>query len=168
MPSKSFELEPAESLVVATDGVPGQRQFFLRAQGGGQTVTLACEKAQVQALVGRIKELLESQGLEAGLEKPNPRPPGDPGPLEPEWSIGELGLGYHESRKMYVVVAREDTQDPEPAVARFWAGADQVRHFARHAQSVLSAGRPTCSHCGLPVDPAGHPCPAANGSRPIF
>ena len=25
-----------------------------------------------------------------------------------------------------------------------------------------------CNRCGLPIDPAGHPCPAANGSRPIF
>ncbi|MSY75448.1 MAG: DUF3090 family protein, partial [Actinobacteria bacterium] len=30
---------------------------------------------------------------------------------------------------------------------------------------VVSAGRPACPFCSLPVDPNGHLCPRANGYR---
>jgi hypothetical protein len=31
---------------------------------------------------------------------------------------------------------------------------------------VVSAGRPPCPFCGLPVDADGHLCPRMNGHRP--
>ena len=95
---------------------------------------------------------------------------------EPEWQIGEMGLGYHEARQMFVLVASqgavgESTEAPpdddSPSV-RFWLRHDQVIAFSKQAESVLSAGRPLCPRCGLPMDPAGHPCPVMNGARPIF
>lgn len=170
--SRSVEIDPLESIAVGTVGDPGKRQFFLRASGraAAEGVLLNCEKFHVQGLVARMRQLLEAQGLEAGSEDPPP-PPAAPG--EPDWTIGELGLGYHEARERFVIVARESAPDAgepveEAATARFWATADQVRVFARQAEAVLAGGRPICQHCGLPIDPAGHPCPAANGSRPIF
>ena len=57
--------------------------------------------------------------------------------------------------------------DDSPSV-RFWLRHDQVIAFSKQAESVLSAGRPLCPRCGLPMDPAGHPCPVMNGARPIF
>jgi uncharacterized repeat protein (TIGR03847 family) len=89
------------------------------------------------------------------------------------WTVGDLGLGYHEARGRFVIVAREvaDSEETDPttlATARFWVTADQIRNFSQQADAVLQGGRPVCQHCGLPIDPAGHPCPAANGSRPIL
>jgi uncharacterized repeat protein (TIGR03847 family) len=170
MAADSFELDPTEDLSAVTVGEPGARQFFLHARAAERDLTLACEKAHVQSLVGRIRQLLAEQevtGPEADPETPSTQPDFQ---AAPAWRVAELGLGYHESRKLYVVVAREDTGDEERegAVARLWVTAEQLRAFARRADKVLSAGRPVCSRCGLPIDPAGHPCPAANGSRPIL
>lgn len=170
--ARSIDLDPIDGIGVGTLGPPGQRQFFLRATSRGETVILYCEKFHVQGLVTRIRQLLEAQGLGAppgGLQPP----PAEPG--EPEWTIGELGLGYHESKRQFVIVAREASETEEEegdqsqlATARFWASPEQLMAFTRQAERVLASGRPTCPYCGLPVDPAGHPCPAGNGSRPIL
>ncbi len=170
--AQSFDLEDLETIGVGTIGPPGQRQFYLRASGGGETVVLFCEKYHVQGLLTRIRQLLEDQGEEVEAEKEaKPPPPAQPG--EAAWTVGDLGLGYHESRGRFVIVAREvaesEETDPESlATARFWVTAAQVRNFSQQADAVLQGGRPICQHCGLPIDPAGHPCPAANGSRPIL
>jgi uncharacterized repeat protein (TIGR03847 family) len=187
MPAPSYDLDPVETLAVGAEGPPGSRHFFLRATASGQEVTLACEKFHIQGLVVRIAELLTTHGLDTESEVP--AMPDAEEPLTPTWSIGELGLGYHESRRLFVFVAREavegepagaetaeaaasetgtDVSDSDSATARFWATPPQVRAFARQAERVLAAGRPPCPYCGLPVDPGGHPCPASNGSRPIL
>jgi uncharacterized repeat protein (TIGR03847 family) len=168
--SRSIDLDPVDGIGVGTTGPPGRRQFFLRASGGPETLVLSCEKFHIQGLVVRMRQLLEAQGLGPPPEELQP-PGAEPG--DPDWTIGELGLGYHENRKLFVIVARQaarsEDEDPSTlATARFWATAEQVLAFTRQAERVLSAGRPTCSHCGLPIDPSGHPCPAGNGSRPIL
>jgi len=168
-----FELDPVDRIAVAAVGDPGQRRFFLLATGSGRTMTLGCEKSQIQALVVRLHQMMEEQGIEGS----EPEPPGakDAGPGDPEWQIGEIGLGYHEGRHMFVLVASEATAGEEKAQEasdvtsiRFWLSPQQVGEFSKQAESVLTAGRPLCPRCGLPMDPAGHPCPVMNGARPIF
>jgi len=169
MSENDFELDDLTAIAVATMGPPGQRQFFLQARSGERTVTVACEKVQIQLLLARLQQLLAAQDLPASDL------PGEGGvtyqavePLEPLWSVAELGLGYHEGRRQFVIVAREAGESEAATTVRFWLDLDQVRGFARQAETVLTAGRALCRRCGLPIDPAGHPCPAANGSRPIF
>ena len=192
--AEHIDFDPADSVGVGTVGSPGERQFFLRATAGGTSVVLNCEKFHVQGLVSRIQQLLTDQGIDLGT--PDPRPPGPASPGDASWVIGELGLGYHEAKGRFVIVAREaptasegegegegegereaqgesERESTEPAEedlasARFWLGPDQMRSFLAQAEAVLSSGRPTCPYCGLPMDPGGHPCPAANGSRPVF
>jgi uncharacterized repeat protein (TIGR03847 family) len=137
-------------------------------------LTLACEKSQIQALLVRLTQMMETQGIDAPETAPvaqdRPMEPGDP-----EWQVGEMGLGYHEARQMFVLVASqggqpEGTEAPEgePPSVRFWLSHDQVAAFSSQAEKVLTSGRPPCPRCGLPMDPAGHPCPVMNGARPIF
>ena len=168
--NQSFELDPVEELMVAAVGEPGARRFFLLARKGAERATLACEKFHIQGLVARIQQLLETQGLGSAFDPTPSRAAPEVG--AEDWTIGELGLGYHESRKLFVIVARgqvvEGEETGEAATARFWAGPDRIRAFSRQAEQVLSSGRAVCTYCGLPMDPAGHPCPASNGSRPIF
>ena len=173
-----YELDPVDRIAVAAVGEPGQRRFFLQASGSGRTLTLGCEKGQIQALILRLHQMLEAQQIETA----NPAEPTLAGsePGEPEWQIGEMGLGYHEARRMFVLVASQvaageaaEPEAPAPAAddapsVRFWLSHDQVVAFSQQAQSVLAAGRPVCPRCGLPMDPAGHPCPVMNGARPIF
>jgi uncharacterized repeat protein (TIGR03847 family) len=168
-----FELDPVDTIAVAAVGEPGQRRFFLLASGSGHTLTLGCEKAQIQALLVRLQQMLEAQQIEPTAEAAAVASSPEPG--NPEWQIGEMGLGYHEARRMFVLVASqaaagepaEAPADDAPSV-RFWLSHDQVVAFSRQAESVLSAGRPLCPRCGLPMDPSGHPCPVMNGARPIF
>ena len=168
-----YELDPVESISVAAVGEPGHRQFFLMASGQGRTLTLACEKAQIQALIVRLHQMMDAQGIDVEAQAAAGRrlQPG-----EPEWQVAEMGLGYHAERKMFVLVASEasggteeatPTSEEAPSV-RFWLSHRQVADFSKQAEEVLSAGRPLCPRCGLPMDPAGHPCPANNGARPIF
>jgi uncharacterized repeat protein (TIGR03847 family) len=167
--ARSIDLDPIDGIGVGTIGPPGERQFFLRAISGADAIVLFCEKFHVQGLVGRIRQLLEQQGLGSPPEGTQ-TPPAEPG--DPDWTIGQLGLGYHETKRLFVIVARQaaadEEEDPDQlATARFWVTPEQVMAFTRQAERVLSSGRPTCAHCGLPIDPGGHPCPAGNGSRPI-
>ena len=169
-----YELDPVDRIAVAAVGEPGQRRFFLLATGSGRTLTLGCEKSQIQALVARLHQMLEAQQIETPEPAPAPGPEASPG--DPEWQIGEMGLGYHEARRMFVLVASqaavgestEETEASDAPSVRFWLSPDQVAAFSKQAESVLSAGRPLCPRCGLPLDPAGHPCPVMNGARPIF
>jgi len=166
-----YELDPVEAIAVAAIGEPGHRQFFLMASGQGRTLTLACEKAQLQALIVRLHQMMDAQGIEAEGQAASSRRllPG-----EPEWQVAEMGLGYHAERQMFVLVASEAAGPEESATAddapsiRFWLSHRQVADFSKQAEEVLSAGRPLCPRCGLPMDPAGHPCPVSNGARPIF
>jgi len=167
-----YELDPVEAIAVAAMGEPGHRQFFLMASGQGRTLTLSCEKAQIQALIVRLHQMMEAQSIEVEGQAASARrlQPG-----EPEWQVAEMGLGYHAERQMFVLVASEaagteqepKTGDDAPSV-RFWLSHRQVVDFSKQAEEVLSAGRPLCPRCGLPMDPAGHPCPVSNGARPIF
>lgn len=171
-----YELDPVDAINVAALGEPGQRKFFLLASGQGRTLTLACEKSQLQALVTRLGQMMEAQGIETEGRAANA---GALQPGDPEWQIGEMGLGYHEGRRMFVLVASEAQIAEEegaaaPAAAedspsiRFWLSHRQAADFSLQAQQVIAAGRPLCPSCGLPMDPAGHPCPVMNGARPIF
>ena len=38
----------------------------------------------------------------------------------------------------------------------------QAAAFCARADDVVSAGRPPCMWCSLPIDPDGHPCPRMN------
>jgi uncharacterized repeat protein (TIGR03847 family) len=165
-----YELDPVDEIAVAAVGEPGQRRFFLLAKGQGRTLTLTCEKAQIQALMVRLHQMMEAQGIEA-MDRATGE--ADISPGEPEWQVGEMGLGYHEARKMFVLVASQAASGEEPAPEeapsiRFWLSHKQVVAFSKQAETVLTAGRPLCPRCGLPIDPAGHPCPVLNGARPIF
>jgi uncharacterized repeat protein (TIGR03847 family) len=168
-----YELDPVEAIALAAIGEPGHRQFFLMASGQGRTLTLSCEKAQIQALIVRLHQMMDAQGIEVEGQAASSRrlQPG-----EPEWQVAEMGLGYHAERQMFVLVASEAAATEEsssssggdaPSV-RFWLNHRQIADFSKQAEEVLSAGRPLCPRCGLPMDPAGHPCPANNGARPIF
>ncbi|HEV2032970.1 MAG TPA: DUF3090 family protein [Candidatus Dormibacteraeota bacterium] len=167
-----FELDPVDEIAVAAVGQPGERRFFLLASGSGRTLTLTCEKSQIQSLILRLHQMMEAQGIEVPERKPK-----DPAlrPGEPEWQVGEMGLGYHEARRMFVLVASQAAageagappEDSAPSI-RFWLSHQQVVAFSKQAETVLTAGRPLCPRCGLPMDPAGHPCPVSNGARPIF
>ena len=158
-------------------GGPGERTFFVQSRNDQATYTYLLEKQQVAALGEKLRELLilidQSDPVLSATPARDPALALTP-PLEPEWRIGTIGLSYQEDDDRIVVLV-QPAEEPDEADAgplegettsvRFLLRRDQVRSFILHALAIVAEGRETCPLCGLPMDPAGHICPASNGHR---
>ena len=155
-------------------GEPGDRTFFIQAKEASARTFLA-EKQQVELLAERLREMLLLLDSEDAISTATPAR--DPAltleaPIEPEWRIGTIAIGYVEDSDHIVVSfappQEEPPEDPDDVEfdARFFLSKNQVRAFVLHALAVIAEGRPLCQLCGLPMDPSGHNCPASNGHRP--
>lgn len=157
-------------------GEPGKRAFFLQSRSNEGTFTVGIEKEQVAVLAQKLGEILLLVDREDAISgaPPDRDPALDPEPMEPEWRVGSIGLGYEESLDMIAVLLEPlRPQEEEEAVEgsgderafRLMLRRDQVRSFILHALAVVAEGRPVCQLCGLPKDPEGHVCPASNGHK---
>jgi uncharacterized repeat protein (TIGR03847 family) len=167
--SRSFELDPVERITASAVGEPGERTFYVQAEGAGEQVTLLAEKEQVRLLAQALTQLLST--LPEAEEDPGPAE--DElvlnGPLEPEWRVGEMAIEYDDENDRISIVINEMQSEEEeapdlPGRVRFVATRGQARALAAHALEVVAAGRPRCQFCGYPLDP-DHVCPAMNGHR---
>lgn len=158
----SFDLSSPDAFTAGTVGPPGQRVFYLQAREGDLAVTLRCEKQQVAALAEYFGGLLDDlepapYGLATGeLHLAEP--------FEEIWTVGPIGVAYDEPADRIVVVLEElvEEEAAEGASVKVRLNRAQVWAFVRHAQELVSAGRPPCRFCGLPLDPDGHACPRMN------
>jgi uncharacterized repeat protein (TIGR03847 family) len=167
------ELGPVDRITAGAVGEPGHRTFYLQARAGERLVTVLVEKQQVELLAASILEILERVGEEVG-EGPGEGEMELEGPLEPEWRVGRLAIGYAEDRDLIMleieemVPEAEEGEEPpqdavEPASIRMWATKEQMLALSRHGAAVAARGRPRCTFCDNPIDPEGHTCPAMNG-----
>ena len=98
-------------------------------------------------------------------------------PVTEEFRVGAMALGWNGESELVIIEAHEvvededdvpdleeDPEDGPPCLRVRLTGA-QARAFAKRAMSVVSAGRPPCPFCNLPLEPSGHICPRANGYR---
>lgn len=182
MPRQVFDYDPPERFVVGTVGEPGSRTFFLQARGGGRVTSVALEKQQVTVLAQRIEELLDEVLRRSGGSAPVPAvapaelEDADPldVPVVEDFRVGTMALAWDDDRVVVEAQAvvedggdelvEEDDEDG-PDLLRVRMPGAMARAFAKRATTVVSAGRPPCPFCGLPLDPAGHVCPRANGHR---
>jgi uncharacterized repeat protein (TIGR03847 family) len=162
----SFEVADPMVFTTGTIGAPGQRVFYLQAQGDGLVVTLKCEKQQVGALADYLAGLLaDLPTVEAGSV---PTLLDLVEPVVPEWSVGTLAVAWDETNDRMVLVAEElvteeEQGDPmDVARARFLLTRAQVAAFVDRARELVAGGRPPCPLCGGPLDPEGHACPRLN------
>lgn len=180
----TVELGPVERITAGAVGEPGQRTFFLQARAHGRLLTFLVEKEQVELLAASILDILARVGRETGSG------PGEEEleletPLEPEWRVGRLAIGYAEDRDLMMLELEElregepeegtgaeaiggehdeiPGESPEPARVRLWATREQMLALSRHGAAVAARGRPRCPLCDNPIDPEGHTCPAMNG-----
>ena len=154
-------------------GEPGGRTFFFQSQVDGIPTSFLVEKQQVAVLAERLREVLLMIDSDDTIKSAVPAR--DPGlaaiePVEPEWRAGNMGIAYDEGDDQVIVLLEEvlttDEPDPDASSARILLRRDQARSFLLHAIAIVDEGRPTCQLCGLPMDPAGHKCPASNGHHP--
>ncbi|MDN5860270.1 MAG: DUF3090 domain-containing protein [Pseudonocardia sp.] len=170
-----------ERFVAGTVGEPGDRSFFLQAAEQSRTISVLLEKQQVSVLAERISALLAEVARRFGAED-DPTADGadlDPlaVPLEEEFRVGTMGLGWDADSRSVVVellaVTEEEIDesvvlgdtDEGPDALRVFLSPVQARAFADRAERVVSAGRPPCPLCAEPLDPDGHVCVRLNGYR---
>ena len=157
-------------------GEPGQRTFFLQVRSGHRISSVALEKEQARILAERLDGLLDEM---VGPGEPPAAPPDDrplDAPIEEDFRVGSLGLGWNPETQLLIIEAhaleRDDTDVPDldsdeegPDTVRVRLTPELGREFVRRTVAVVNAGRPPCPFCHLPLDPAGHICPRANGYR---
>lgn len=169
----NIDLDSVQRLTAGAVGPRGQRVFYVQVRRGNRLISLLAEKEQIRALADAVARLLDS------LAEKNPRLSTSDDmlitdmsleePIEPEFRIGQMGLGYDAERDMVILLVQSTTEeDEEPMRARFSASRSQMRALSSHASQVVAAGRPICGNCGRPIDPSGHFCPQRNGHGPIF
>ncbi len=154
-----LELRPVDFLTVGTVGPRGKRVFYLQGAKGDQLVSLIVEKLQVGALAEAIKELLHE------LDERFPRPGTTEidladfdlelrDPIQPEFRVAEIGLGYDEVSDLIVLVTQElipseeEQAGRDPGVVRFWVARPLMRALAMYAETVVERGRPDPSKNG--------------------
>ncbi|NLU66201.1 DUF3090 domain-containing protein [Streptomyces sp. HNM0574] len=193
MSRQVFLYDPPERFVAGTVGLPGRRSFYLQASDKSRTTSVALEKAQVEALAERIDELLDEVVRRTGGNAPVPAvTPSEvddteplESPVEEEFRVGTMALAWDGESDRLVVEAQalveleaesdEDLAEAEerllqddengPPMLRVRMSGTMARAFAKRALEVVSAGRPPCPLCSLPLDPEGHVCPRQNGYR---
>ncbi|MBP1467114.1 DUF3090 family protein [Candidatus Chloroploca sp. M-50] len=170
----TYDLDAVQRITAGAVGPRGQRVFYVQARRGARLITLAAEKEQVRALAEAISRLLDT------LAEKNPRLTTSDDlfvadmsleePLEPEFRVAQMGLGYDAERDLVILLAQglEDDDESESPTARLSASRPQMRALAIHAAQVVAAGRPICGNCGRPIDPVGHFCPQRNGHGPVM
>jgi uncharacterized repeat protein (TIGR03847 family) len=145
-------------------------------------VSVLLEKQQVSVLADRIGALLQEVARRFGAEVAEEDAGDDleplAVPLEEEFRVGTMGLGWDAESRSIVVellavteeevdesVVLDDTEEGPDAV-RVFLSPPQARAFADRAERVVSAGRPPCPLCAEPLDPRGHVCVRLNGYHP--
>ena len=170
-----------DRFVAGTVGEPGERAFYLQAVQDSRTVSVLLEKQQVSVLAERIEALLAELArrfgpdlVGAGAELEIDSEPLSL-PLEEEFRVGTMGLGWDADSHSVVVellaitedevdesVVLDDTEEG-PDALRVFLTPEQARAFAERAERVVAAGRPPCPLCAEPLDPKGHLCVRLNG-----
>jgi uncharacterized repeat protein (TIGR03847 family) len=157
--------------VAGTIGEPGERAFFIQARDKGRVISVALEKAQVQAIANRLELIV------AEVKKSNPLIsiesfPQDDAPLETpvdeEFQVGAISLAWNEldqllSFELYEL--EDDEHDEEGQILEINFSLGMAISFAQRSKALVNAGRLPCPFCGIPIDPRGHLCPRANGYR---
>lgn len=189
MPRQVFVFDPPDRFVAGTVGQPGDRTFFLQARAGTQVVSVALEKAQVAVLAERVGALMEEVRRVSDTEAaiPDAAVVDDLAPLDlpvdEEFRVGTMALAWDTEAEVVVIEAQGQPSDPEvappeveplepldaavdgPATLRVRLSAAAAMSFAARAGRVVSAGRPPCPLCALPLEVTGHICPRQNGHR---
>jgi uncharacterized repeat protein (TIGR03847 family) len=160
-----------ERFVTGTVGEPGERAFYLQVRNSSQLLSVAVEKAQVQAITTRLDVMI------AEIRKVNPlitieKFPIDDAPLESpvdsEFQIGAMSLAWDEETSLICIELyelEEDEEESDGEVAEINITIGMAAAFSTRSKAVVNAGRLPCPFCGIPIDPRGHLCPRANGYR---
>lgn len=178
MSRQFFLFERPTRFVAGTVGEPGQRTFFLQATDGSRVVSVALEKQQVAVLADRLEQLLDEVVARTGTALPAAEQDSEAleVPIDEEFRVSAMGLAWDGDAGLVIIEAQAPSEDASiaeqtlledvedgPDALRVRIEPTRARAFVDRARRIISAGRPPCPLCGLPLDPAGHVCPRQNG-----
>ncbi len=169
--SDALEFDPVDRLGAGAVGEPGSRSFYLQAKHGDVQISILVEKQQIAIMAAEGMSFLDrldhdehvtttGDGQDASIHEP----------AIPSFRARAVGLGYDPTRKLLLIELREfavDDEEPDDNdaagwIVRMYATKAQVRAACIAGLEAVSAGRPLCEWCELPIDPAGHICPKWN------
>jgi uncharacterized repeat protein (TIGR03847 family) len=158
MPNQEIELDQLDFITIGTVGPKGRRQFNIQAGQGSQIITLIIEKEQARQLADAIEEILDD--LQKRDDDTFKQPIINLGkwdmalrdPVEPQFRVAKMGLGYDEDRDRIILVAQEllvteeeeEEADPltnRPSIVRMWGTREQYKALSVHSLQVVDAGR---------------------------
>lgn len=164
--SEGREISPIDVRWASVEalGEPGQRRFRLLVSSGTETTVFWMEKMQVDALGRALEQLLDQlPTIDQVDDFSEVEPQFDLG-SDRQFRLGKLEIGYDEERDRIVLIAY-DIEEPDgygpAAVCRLTRG--QSAEISEEAERVVSAGRPHCVMCGMPMGPGPHACANQNG-----
>jgi uncharacterized repeat protein (TIGR03847 family) len=180
-----MEFDPAERVAAGALGRPGQRTFLIQAERGGAMLSVLVEKQQVDALARQVLAFLTQLDARFPPEPGTEVPAGEAvlhEPAEPLFRARAIRLGFDIGRGLVVLELHEfdtdddadeaedddedveagDEDEPEGRVARIFATRGQVRAMAEQGAAAVSAGRPVCELCRLPMGEERLGCPQTN------
>jgi uncharacterized repeat protein (TIGR03847 family) len=178
MSRQVFLFERPRRFVAGTVGTPGERTFYLQAADGVRVVSVSLEKQQVAVLADRLEQLLDEVVTRTGTALPAAESDTEAleQPVDEEFRVGAMGLAWDGDAGLVVIEAQAPVEDVEvaqetlledvedgPDALRVLIEPRRARAFVDRARKVISAGRPPCPLCGLPLEPTGHVCPRQNG-----
>ena len=160
-----------ERCITGTIGQPGERAFFIQARDKGRVISVAVEKAQVQAIANRLElitaEVRKGNPLISVTTLPVDDAPLDT-PVDEEFQVGAISLAWNDLEQLLtfeLYELEEDEQEAQGQVLELNLSLGMAIAFVQRSKAVVSAGRLPCPFCAIPIDPRGHLCPRANGYR---
>jgi len=160
-----------DRFVAGTVGEPGERAFFIQAKTSNRLISVALEKAQVQAIAARLEimvsEVKKSEPLISILKLPTDDAALD-SPVEAEFQVGAISLAWNDETQricLELYELEEDEEETEGEVLEVNISLGLATAFSTRSKAVVNAGRLPCPFCGIPIDPRGHLCPRSNGYR---
>jgi uncharacterized repeat protein (TIGR03847 family) len=184
----STDMGPVTILGVDAVGEPGQRRFRLYAQAGSRSAIMWMEKEQLNMLslaLDRALAQLTDGKLLRTLAQAGPKPEAEgmpasfPGHPSFEFQVGQIRIGYDQSRDLLALIASpieillERGQEPralireDESVAIFFT-LQQAHTLTSSVTVLVASGRPVCPLCNAPLDGGPHACAPQNGHRQIL
>jgi len=176
--------DPPDHFLAGSTGKGPTRAFYLQAISGEEIHSVRLSGEQLRLLAERMNEVLEDtrtsdemSGIPADTTSEELRGPTLRQPVDIEFVVGALGLGWNEYTKRLVVEAHALTEPitavPEiesesgagPDTLRVRLTGTQARVFCEHTRGLMQSRATECPFCHNPLDPGGHVCPRANGYR---
>lgn len=164
MKEARHDLGVASVLTAEALGTPGKRTFRLLVEGERGSATVWLEKEQLSALALAIKKVLEEIPEDQSKQ---PRAPARSVRVPAfDFKAVNLGLAYDQQSAMFAFLAYDaQGTEADQATVLLWTSRRAAGALANQALEVVSAGRPVCILCKLPIDPEGHLCIRSNGHK---